>query len=130
MDVLTIITGILAAIGGVSGLVALFTLKETKQGKQLENDGHKQEMELRLVNELQDQVEKLNERLDKKDARIMELEDSNASLRGQLDTVNTALAKATLLRCTRLQCESRRPPLGYSELTPEELTLERGKVEE
>lgn len=130
MDVLTIITGVLAAIGGVSGLVALFTLKETKQGKQLENDGHKQEMELRLVNELQDQVEKLNERLDKKDARIMELEDSNASLRGQLDAANTALAKATLLRCTRLQCESRRPPLGYSELTPEELTLERGRAEE
>ena len=101
MDVLTIITGALAAIGGVSGLVALFTLKETKQGKQLENDGHKQEMELRLVNELQDQVEKL-----------------------------TALAKATLLRCTRLQCESRRPPLGYSELTPEELTLERSRAEE
>ncbi len=130
MDVLTIITGVLAAIGGVSGLVALFTLKETKQGKQLENDGHKQEMELRLVNELQDQVEKLNERLDKKDARIMELEDSNASLRGQLDAANTALAKATLLRCTRLQCESRRPPLGYSELTPEELTLERSRAEE
>lgn len=66
----------------------------------------------------------LNERIDKKDARITELEDRCVILRQQLDEKNTALAKATLLRCTRLACDRRKPPLGYSELSPAELLEE------
>ena len=99
----------------------LITVKESKKEKQLDNADHKQELELKLVNELQDQVEKLNDRLDKKDARITELEDANAALRMKLDEANTSLAKTLILKCSCLGCKSRIPPLGYSELTPEEM---------
>lgn len=78
-----------------------------------------------LVNGLQDQIEKQNERLEKKDSRITELEDTSAMLRQKLDEANTALAKATLMRCSKLGCKTRIPPFGYSELTPEELMLEK-----
>ena len=73
----------------------------------------------------------MNERLEKKDARIIELEDRCADLRTKLDEANTALAKASLLRCTRLSCNNRKPPLGYTELSPEEMIAERnaGNIE-
>jgi len=66
----------------------------------------------------------LHERLEKKDERIIELEDRSAELRAKLDETNTALAKASLLKCNRLNCDKRRPPLGYTELSPAELIAE------
>ena len=74
---------------------------------------------------LQDQNTMLHERLEKKDERIIELEDRCGGLRTKLDEANTNLAKACLLKCTRLSCADRKPPLGYAELTPEELMAER-----
>ena len=67
----------------------------------------------------------LHERLEKKDERIFELEDRGADLRMKLDEANTNLAKAMLLKCSRLNCSNRRPPLGYTELTPEEIVEEK-----
>ena len=91
------------------------------EGKEIENKDKEQEIHLKLIDELQDQIDKLNERLDKKDALIEEKSDTIAVLRQKLDETNTALAKATLLKCSRLACKDRIPPLGYSELTPEEV---------
>ena len=50
----------------------------------------------------------------------MELEDRCVSYRNKIDTLSTALAKATMMRCTRLRCEDRIPPFGYTELNIEE----------
>lgn len=124
MDWITIITAIIAALSG-GGLISLLTIREQKKALKIENKDKESDICLKLVNELQDQIEKLNDRADKKDARITELEDTNAILRQKLDEANTALAKATLLRCSKLNCSSRIPPLGYSELTPKELMLEK-----
>ena len=55
----------------------------------------------------------------------MELEDRCVNYRGKIDQLSTDLTKATLLRCTRLQCVDRKPPFGYSELTADEL-MEQG----
>lgn len=128
MDWVTIITAIIAALSG-GGLISLLTIREQKKALKIENKDKESDICIKLVNELQDQIEKLNERADKKDARITELEDTNAVLRQQLDEKNTALAKAILLRCTRLACDRRRPPLGYSELSPAEL-MEEDKIKE
>ena len=127
MEIFSMVLSVIAAIGGVTGIISLLTLRETKRGMQIDNKQKESDNYIKLINELQDQVEKLNERVDKKDARITELEDCNADLRSKLDEKNTALAKATLLRCTRLACESRRPPLGYSELSPEEIMAVRAE---
>lgn len=129
MEWTTIIVAIIGALAG-GGMLRLLTVKEGKKEKQLDNKDKEMEMELKLVNELQDQIEKLNERLDKKDARIMELEDSNAMLRQKLDEANTNYVKANLLKCSKLACSDRRPPLGFTELTPEEMLRERKKLVE
>ncbi len=129
----TIITNILSLLL-TGGLVTVICLREIKKSKQLENDGKQienkdkeSEIYLKLINELQDQIENLNTRCDKKDERITELEDANSDLHNELDKRNTELAKATLLRCTRIGCDKRKPPLGYLELTPEELIAERNE---
>lgn len=129
----TLIGSILAG-----GIVSLFTIRESKknmqldnEGKEIENKDKEQEIHLKLIDELQDQIDKLNERLDKKDALIEEKSDTIAVLRQKLDETNTALAKAILLKCSRLACKDRIPPLGYSELTPEEvIRFNKEQIEE
>lgn len=120
MEWTSIIVAIVSALAA-GGLTSLLTIRESKKGKQLDNKEKEDNRWSKLCDELQDQIENLNERLTKKDERIIELEDSNATLRQRLDETNTALAKANLLKCSKLQCVSRIPPLGYSELTPEEI---------
>lgn len=125
---LTIIELVISAIAG-GALTGIFTIHETRKSMKIDNKTKEDERWHSFADELQEQITQLNERMDKKDSRIMELEDRNASLRQQLDEKNTSLAKATLLRCTKLNCERRRPPLGYSELSPEEI-MEETKIEE
>ena len=81
-----------------------------------------------LVEQLRAQIEKTSERLEKKDARITELEDTNDMLRQQLDETRTELVKAKMMRCSRLNCTNRKPPFGYSELTPDELLEEKNRL--
>jgi len=112
MDISSIIIAIISVIGGGS-IVSLLTVKEVKKGLKIDNKEKEDNRWERLANELQDQVEKLNDRIEKKDARITELEDINSQLRSQLDDANTNLAKATLLKCDRIECSQRKPPFGY-----------------
>ena len=116
----------IAVVGSISvgELINLFTGKEHRKGMHIENKQKEDERYLKLIDELQDQNTILNERLDKKDERIIELEDRCAELRNKLDDANTNLAKASLLKCTRLSCDRRKPPLGYTELSPEEMLAE------
>ncbi len=124
MDWISIIIAIIGALTG-GGIISLFTIRETKKSMKIDNAEKEDNRWSMLVNGLQDQIEKQNERLEKKDSRITELEDTSAMLRQKLDEANTALAKATLMRCSKLGCKTRIPPFGYSELTPEELMLEK-----
>ena len=128
MDWVSIIIAIIGALAG-GGLISLLTIRETKKSMKIDNAEKEDNRWSKLVNELQEQIEKLNEKKKKRDARITELEDTNASLRQKLDETNTALAKATLMRCSKLGCKTRIPPFGYSELTPEELTIAKNTEE-
>lgn len=117
----------LAVVGSVSigELINLFTVREHKKGLNIENKQKEDDRWEKLADQQADQINNMNERLEKKDARIIELEDRCADLRNKLDEANTALAKASLLKCTRLSCNNRKPPLGYTELSPEEMIAER-----
>ena len=107
-----LLTTLISVLFG-SGIVSLFTIRETRKGLKLDNKEKEDNRWERLANELQDQIEKQNDRLEKKDARITELEDRCSTLSNQLDEANTALAKATLLKCERIECSQRKPPFGY-----------------
>ena len=124
MDWTSIIVAIVSSLS-VSGLISLLTIRETKKGLKIENKDKESDVYIKLINELQDQIEKQNERLDKKDNLIQEKDDTIADLRARLDSASTALAKATLLKCSKLNCVDRIPPLGYAELSPEELIAQR-----
>lgn len=124
MDWTTIVASLIAALSG-GGLTSILTIRETRKKLKVENKEKEGEVYVKLINELQDQIEKQNERLDKKDTIIQEKDDIIADLRARLDSVSTDLAKATLLKCNRLNCSDRRPPLGYSELSPEELIAQK-----
>lgn len=135
IDITTIIVAIGGSIISAGGITSLVTMREKKKEKQLENKEKEEDVQSKsadrwekLADQLQDQIESLNERIDKKDARITELEDINADLRHKLDEANTAAVKANLLKCSTLACNDRRPPLGFTELTPEEMLRERKKL--
>ena len=127
-------TTIAIAVAGsisIGEIINLFTVREHKKGLTIENKQKEDDRWEKLADQQADQINNMNERLEKKDARIIELEDRCADLRTKLDEANTALAKATLLKCNRLNCTDRRPPLGYTELSPEEMVAERtaGNIE-
>lgn len=121
-------TTIVIAIAGsisIGEIINLFTIKEHKKGMKIENKEKEDSRWEKLADQQAEQISQLNERMEKKDARIIELEDRCADLRNKLDEANTNLAKATLLKCNRLNCTDRRPPLGYAELSTDEIMAER-----
>lgn len=128
-------TTIAIAVAGsisIGEIINLFTIKEHKKGMKIENKEKEDSRWEKLadqqadqISQLNEQITNLNDRVEKKDARIIELEDRCADLRNKLDDANTNLAKASLLKCNRLNCTNRRPPLGYTELSPEEMIAER-----
>lgn len=126
-------TIVIAIAGSISigEIINLFTIREHKKGMKIENKEKEDNRWEKLADQQADQISQLNETVQKKDARIIELEDRCTALREQLDEANTNLAKSTLLRCSCLNCTSRRPPFGYTELSPEEIVAEKkaGNIE-
>ena len=127
MEWTSIIVALVGALAG-GGLVRLLTLGQTKKSMEIENSEKEDSRYLTLINELQDQIEKVNERLDKKDSLLQEKDDVISDLRCKLDETRTALVQAKMMRCSRLSCNDRKPPFGYSELTPDELLEEKQRL--
>lgn len=111
MELTTIIASLIAALAG-GGIVELFTIKERKKGKQIENEGNIQEIELKLVNELQDQIDSLNSRIEKKDTLLQEKDDIIADLREKLDKSRSKCTVNEILKCVKLECVDRVPKIG------------------
>lgn len=112
MSIVTILTSLISALLG-GGLITIFTVRETRKSLKIDNAAKEDNRWSKLADELQDQNEKLNDRLEKKDARITELEDIISTLRTELGDTKSELAKATLMRCSRVECTQRIPPFGY-----------------
>ena len=115
-------TTIAIAIAGsisIGEIISLFTVKEHKKGMKIENKQKEDERWEKIADQLQDQVEKLqtqietlNSRLEAKDNRIIELEDRCESLQEKLDTSRTQCSIATMLRCNKISCTDRVPPIS------------------
>lgn len=112
MDWVSIIVAIISALAG-GGLLSLLTLRETKKSLNIDNQAKEDDRWSKLADELQDENTRLNEKLDKKDARITELEDTISLLRTELGETRIDLVRATLLKCDRIECANRKPPFGY-----------------
>ena len=112
MDWVSIIVAIISALAG-GGLISLLTLRETKKSLRIDNQVKEDDRWSKLADELQDENTRLNEKLDKKDARITLLEDTISALRTELGETKIDLVRATLLKCDRVECATRKPPFGY-----------------
>lgn len=111
----------LAVVGSVSvgELISLFTVREQRKGMKIDNEQKEDERWEKLADQQSDQITQLNEqiaslndRVEKKDARIIELEDRCASLQEKLDTSRTQCSIATMLRCNKISCSDRVPPIS------------------
>ena len=118
MDWANILEVLISCIFG-GGIVSILTLRETKKGLKIENKQKEDNRWEVLADQLQDQIEKLqeqiailNERLEKKDERIIELEDRCSGLQEKLDTSRTQCSIATMLRCNKISCIDRVPPIS------------------
>lgn len=118
MDWTNILEVLISCILG-GGLVSILTLRETKKGLKIENKQKEDNRWELLADQLQDQIEKLqeqvtvlNDRLEKKDERIIELEDRCSGLQEKLDTSRTQCSIATMLRCNKISCIDRVPPIS------------------
>lgn len=118
MDWTNILEVLISCILG-GGLVSILTLRETKKGLKIENKQKEDNRWEVLADQLQDQIEKLqeqvttlNDRLEKKDERIIELEDRCSGLQEKLDTSRTQCSIATMLRCNKISCADRVPPIS------------------
>lgn len=120
MDWVSIIVALIGALTG-GGLLSLFTVREYKKGMKLDNAEKEDNRWSKLADELQDQNEKLNERIDVKDSMIQEKEDTISDLRTKLDSVRTKCAIAEILRCETVSCPSRVPPLGVRNMNVEKM---------
>ena len=114
----TIVVAVVGSIG-INEIINLFTIREHKKGMKIENQQKEDERWEKLadqqaeqITQLNEQIASLNDRLEKKDARIIELEDRCASLQEKLDTSRTQCSIATMLRCNKISCTDRVPPIS------------------
>lgn len=122
-----------ALIGGLfvgGGLMLIFTRKEVKDGKAAENmqkvvDSMQKSLDAkdRIIEEQEQRRKELKGDVDKKDAKIDELqreksemrdrfEKEKSEMRDKIDDLSTKFAVASMMRCVKLKCDDRDPPFG------------------
>lgn len=123
----------IAVIGGLfagGGLMLIFTRREVKDGKAAENmqrvvDSMQKSLDAkdRIIEEQEHRREELKADVDKKDAKIDELQREKSSMRDKfeqeksemrdtIDDLSTKLAVSSMMRCIKLGCAERDPPFG------------------
>ena len=124
---------VIAVIGGLftgGGLMIFFTRREVKDGKAAENmqkvvDSMQKSLDAkdRIIEEQEQRRKELKDDVDKKDAKIDELQREKSAMRDKLeqeksemrdtiDDLSTRLAVASMMRCVKLKCDDRDPPFG------------------
>ena len=101
MDYINVISAVLGFLG-VSGCGILF-YRQTKQGKELENDAK------RIDNEASTNAEWINLYREVKN-ELKEQRDAKIELRNEIADLRVEIERLTAWRCLRTNCTNRRPP--------------------
>lgn len=112
MDWTTIIASLIAAIFGGGGIGALFYRKETKRAKQAETDLSLAVGWQKFAEAKQGIIEKLNEKIERKDSKIEELYIEIGQQRNEIDMLSTKVAVLEVYKCVNVGCADRKPPFG------------------
>ena len=106
----------------------MFTVREDKRAKQLENEAKEDEIKEHrkdeIINDWKEIAEERKLRADKMALDIEQMQERSrkkdeviSELRTKLDSRNTYCAVAELLRCKNLTCERRQPPISPTVVT-------------
>lgn len=114
-DIATAASGFV--LGG--GLTALVTLRDRKSGAVLDNLKELIESNDRTNKEWEEiaadrtaRAAELKADLDRKDGKIDELFRTVSELKDRLDERNRAVSRLKILKCERIECTRRKPPVG------------------
>lgn len=100
-----VIIGIVSALVSGGGLLGIVYYKEDKRAKQLANDEAAATQWRALYIEQSTKNDALN-------AKIDALYADNTALRNDNNELTTLNAKLTILKCERIECERRQPPIN------------------
>lgn len=115
-----LILGIIGALGGVTGLVSLFFIKQERRSKDLDNENKDLENEARQSEEWRKLYEQERDELKEREAKIDSLyeeikrhRDEKAQMAVKNAELEVRCTKAELLMCKRPGCAQREPQTGY-----------------
>lgn len=106
-------------------MASLFLISERKTSAALKNLQS-------IIETLQHQNDKQQERLNTEICRSAKLYEENGSLHNQLDAANTKAATCELKRCDYITCPKRKPPLSDQwrmDLEEKEVTNEQSDLD-
>ena len=123
----TLLINALVTLISVGGLGWIFTIREDRKAKKLENkqkeldiEEHKKDEIIKdwkeIAEERRKRCEELKSECDKKDEKIVEKDNIISDLRAKLDARNTYCAVSEMLRCEKVACTDRKPPYGMKEI--------------
>lgn len=112
IDWTDVIKTLIVAVVGGGGFIGVATIRETKQGKFLDNITKLIDNWQELAEERKARAQELKSDLDKRDHKIDALYKEKEILREELDFTRTENAIAKLLKCDRTSCIDRHPPFG------------------
>lgn len=124
----TLLVNAIIALLSAGGVGWIITAREDKKAKKLENKAKEQEIEdhkkdevikdwKEIAEERRSRCKELKVEVEKKDSKILEKDNTISELKAKLDDRNTYCAVAELLKCSKVQCESRIPPFASTIIT-------------
>lgn len=97
-------------------IVSLFTMKQTKEKAKLDNAAQLVEHYKELLDKAETSAEKANLQIEALSHKVSELERQCAVMQQQLDTCQLLYKQAAALRCEKINCNLRRPPIDKEAL--------------
>lgn len=124
----TLIINAVIALMSAGSVGWIVTVREDKRAKKLENrrkeleiEEHKKDEIIKdwkdIAEERQKTIYELKEEVKTKDDKISEKDVLISDLKAKLDDRNTYCAVSELMKCTDIQCASRKPPFASSIVT-------------
>lgn len=124
---INIVITFLTSILGAGSIGWLFTIKEDRKAKQLENkkkaseiDDFKKDQVIdnweKLYNESKDREKELTDFIRALNAKVVDRERDISELRLKLDTKNSLYSSLEMWKCKKANCSERIPPFGTKEI--------------
>lgn len=111
----TIITALIGALSG-GGLTALFTLKQNKRALEIDNEIHLVAEYKELLEQYKSEREKMLQEREEEKRKFQELTQKYTEVQVQLGLMQKMYEQASLLKCEKVNCQQRRPPIEKSAL--------------